>query len=149
MVGVRFSKIAEQKSAELADSLVRRLLESPRTAAYRCVDENMLREDFRIFFVDLTEWLLYRTTADIEEEFTKLGRRRASQGIPIEQGVNVLLLCRDHLVGCLRQEATQGNEVELFGALEFVVAVNQFCDDAIYFSMKGQMEYEHARQEVA
>lgn len=140
MVGVRFSRIAEQKSAELADSLVGKLLESPRTHAYRAIDSGMLREEFENFFVGLTEWLLYRTQADIAEKFTQLGSRRASQGIPIEQSVNAMLVCRDHLVGCLRQEATQGSEVELFGELEFVVAVSQFFDDAIFFSMRGHMQ---------
>jgi hypothetical protein len=98
MVGVKFSRIAEQKSAELAESLVGKLMVSPRTAAYRSIDADTLREEYRTFFLALTDWLLYRSHADIEEKASRLGRVRASQGVPLEHCVNAMLVCRDHLV---------------------------------------------------
>lgn len=149
MVGVRFSRIAEQKSAELAKSLVIRLRESPRTAAYKAIQAESLQEEYGEFFVNLTEWLLYRTGADIEETFTGLGKRRAEQGIPLEQCVIALLACRDHLVSYLRQESIQGKGVELFGELEFVVAISHFFDDAIFFCMKGYQNRRRSGERVA
>jgi hypothetical protein len=148
MVGVKFSRIAEQKSAELADSLVRKLIRSPRTAAYREIDAELLREEYRCFFCDLTNWLLYRAQADIEDNCAQLGRRRASQGIPMEQCVNAMLFCREHLVENLRREAVQKGD-ELFGELEYVVAVSQFFDDAIFFCMRGHRGYKFAAEAVA
>lgn len=141
MVGVRFSRIAEQKSAELAESLVSRLMGSPRTIAYREMNAESLREEYRMFFVDLTEWLLYRTEADIAEKCMQLGTLRAGQGVPMEQCVNAMLTCKDHMVEFLRQAANQGDCVELFGELEFVVAVGHFFDDAIFFCMRGYQSY--------
>jgi hypothetical protein len=153
MVGVRFSRIAEQKSAELATSMVKKLMESPRTTAYQAMHVESLQEDYRAFFLNLTDWLLYRTGADIEERFTELGNVRARQGVPLEQCVFALLACRDHLVRYLRHEATQqsthGKGVELFGELEFVVAVSHFFDDAIFFSMKGYQNFRLAAERVA
>ena len=103
MVGVRFSRIAEAHSEELADSLVGRLMESPRTAAYREIDGEALRKEFRGFFQSLTDWLLYHGQADIEASYVQLGKRRARQGIPLEESVNAMLVCRDHLVEYLRR----------------------------------------------
>lgn len=148
MVGVKFSRIAEQKSAELADSLIDKLINSPRTLAYREIDPELLREEYEGFFCSLTEWLLYRAQADIEQSCTQLGQRRASQGIPIEQCVNAMLFCRDHLVENLRREAARKGD-ELFGELEFVVAVGQFFDDAIFFCMRGHRQYKLASEAVA
>ncbi len=153
MVGVRFSRIAEQKSTELANSLVKKLMESPRTTAYKSMPVESLQEDYRAFLVNLTEWLLYRTGADIEERFTELGSVRARQGVPLEQCVFALLACRDHLVSYLRHEATQqsihGKGVELFGELEFVVAVSHFFDDAIFFCMRGYKNHQPMAERVA
>jgi hypothetical protein len=149
MVGVRFSRIAEQKSAELAESLVSKLMVSPRTAGYRGIDADLLQEEYRTFFLALTDWLLYRSQADIEEQAMRLGRTRASQGVPLEHCVNAMLVCRDHLVEYLRQESGWGTSVELFGELEFVVAVNHFFDDAIFFSMVGHREYQSEGKAVA
>ncbi len=153
MVGVRFSRIAEQKSGELATSMVKKLMESPRTTAYRAMQVESLQEDYRAFFLNLTEWLLYRSGADIEERFTELGSVRARQGVPLEQCVFAQLACRDHLVSYLRHEATQqsihGKGVELFGELEFVVALSHFFDDAIFFCMKGYQNLQLAAERVA
>jgi hypothetical protein len=147
MVGVRFSRFAEEKSTELADSLVGKLRESPRTVAYRGLDDEDLRADLREFFQELTGWLLYRGQADIEASYTQQGMRRASQGIPLDQCVNAMLVCRDHLVQYLLREPTW--DAELFGELEFVVAVNHFFDDAIFFHMLGHRKYERSMERVA
>jgi hypothetical protein len=148
MVGVRFSRIAEAHSGQLADSLVGKLMESPRTAAYREIDGEALRREIQGFFQSLTDWLLYHGQADIEANYVRLGKRRASQGIPLEESVNAMLACRDHLVEYLRREAGRGTNVELFGELEFVVAVNHFFDDAIFFCMKGHRANEGSGKEV-
>jgi hypothetical protein len=149
MVGVRFSRFAEEKSAELADSLVSKLMESPRTTAYRELDRDALLNECREFFQGLTDWLIYRGVADIEEYYRRKGKRRASQGVPLEQCVNAMLVCRDHLVQYLRHEAHWGHNEELFGELEFVVAVNHFFDDAIFFQMRGHREHATSVEEVA
>lgn len=36
----------------------------------------------------------------------------------------------------------------MFDELEFVVAVNQFFDDAIFFQMRGHREYEIDMEEL-
>jgi hypothetical protein len=149
MVGVRFSRIAEQKSNELAHSLVVKLMESPRTATYREIDAESLRKEYRRFFRDLTDWLLYRSQAEIEEMFSLMGRMRARQSVPLEECVNAMLVCRDHLVEFLREETTKGDGVELFGELEFVLAVSHFCDDAIFFCMRGYRGYKLEAEAVA
>lgn len=149
MVGVRFSRIAEQKSEELADSLVMKLMESPRTSSYREIDAESLRQSYRGFFGDLTDWLLYRSQAEIEETFSLMGRTRASQAVPLDECVNAMLVCREHLVEFLREEARGDTGVELFGELEFVVAMSQFCDDAIFFCMRGHRGYKLEAEEVA
>jgi hypothetical protein len=148
-MGVRFSRIAEQKSAELADSLVRKLMESPRTEAYREIDAAALREEFRACFIDLTDWLLERTTAEIEEKFLQMGKTRASQGVPLSHSVNAMITCRDHLLQYLRQESKGEDGVELFGELEFASAVGHFFDDAIFFVMWGYRVHQLGEEEVA
>ena len=148
MVGVKFSRIVECQSEELADSLVAKLVESPRTTAYRSMNRDELREEYRLFFRELTNWLLYRGQEDIAEGSSELGRRRASQGVSLEECVNAMLVCRDHLVDGLRQE-TSHKGLEWFGELEFVIAVNHFFDDAIFYCMKGHRGYERPMHQVA
>ena len=148
MVGVRFSRIAEAQSEELANALVGRLMESPRTLAYREIDGESLRQEFREFFQGLTGWLLYRGQAEIERSYLQHGKKRAGQRVPMEQCVNAMLACRDQLVDHLRRAAIQGEISELFGELEFVVAVNQFFDDAIFFSMQGHKKHESETRQV-
>ncbi len=146
MVGVRFSRIAEERSDELAEALVERLMTTERTAAYRKVDVAELRGEYAGFFRSLTEWLLYRHAEEIEENCAALGVRRARQGIPLDQGVSAMLACRDHLVELLRRESAEMHPDGLFGELEFVVAVNHFFDDAIFYFMRG---YQAPRRDAA
>jgi len=148
-MGVRFPRIAEQKSAELADSLVRKLMESPRTEAYREIDAAALQEEFRTFFVDLTDWVLEPTTAEIEEHFSQMGKARASQGVPLSDSVNAMITCREHLLQYLRQESKGEDGMELLGESEFGNAVGHFFDDAIFFVMWGYRVYQLGEEEVA
>jgi hypothetical protein len=110
------------------------------------MDRALLREDFRVFFTSLTDWLLRRTKADIEEKFAELGCRRAQQRVPIVQCVHELLVCRDHLLEALRQEV---DDADVYGELEFAGAVEGFFEDAIFFSMRGYRKYELEAEEVA
>jgi hypothetical protein len=146
MALAKFATIAEQRSAELADSLVGKLMTSSATEQYGTMDETLLREDFRTLFASLTDWLLRRTKAEIEERFAQLGRQRAKQCVPLVQCVNALLVCRDHLLESLRHQA---EDVDFYAELEFAGLVEGFFEDAIFFSMRGYRRYELAAEAVA
>ena len=149
MVGVRFTQIAEQKSAEMAESLIGKLLESPQTAALRLLDIAILREEFGSFFANLRKWLLVRTKAEIELKFSALGRMCAGYAVPLDHCVNAMLACRDHLVEYLRQHNEQSSSEELFRELEFEMELSGFFDDAIFFLMRGYRCFQLADIEVA
>lgn len=152
MVGERFSRLAEEQSSELADSLVRRLMASPRTQAYRQVNPAELHEELFTLLHSLTDWLVCRPPQDVEAFCSGLGCKRAAEGVPLDQGVNAMIACRDALLDLLLVHRMQGKtapgpklDMGLFDEMEFVLAVNHFFDDAIFYFMRAYQSCESAR----
>ena len=154
MVGEKFSRIAEAQSSELAESLVRRLTSSPRTLAYQKVNQAELHEELFALLHSLTDWLVCRPPEDVEAFCAGLGRKRASENVPLEQGVIAMITCRDALLDLLlahrmRSKAQPQHTPGLFDEMEFVLALNHFFDDAIFYFMRAYQANACERTQVA
>ena len=81
MLALRLVRLIEAHSDQLAQGLLDKILSSERTSDYRRVDRAEMQQAVRDIYQHLSEWLLTKTESDIELRYTRLGSRRAEEGI--------------------------------------------------------------------
>ncbi len=146
MVGNRLFQVVESHSNELSINLARKLRTSERTPGYRAIPEEDLVKLGLQVYANLTDWLLTKTTSDIELQYSQLGDQRAKQGIPLSQLIWALLMSKEQLWGLLQHEHFADRIFELYGEREFALMLDKFYDQALYFASRG---YEQAVQKKA
>ena len=97
MVGNRLFQIVESHSQELSVNLARKLRTSERTPGYPALPEEDLVKLAMQVYENLTDWLLTKTISDIELQYSQLGERRATEGIPLSQLIWALLMSKEEL----------------------------------------------------
>lgn len=142
MLGLKLVRLIESHSAELAQGLTNRILESERTCDFCKIPPEELQLAAAAVYRNLGEWLLQKTEADIEKRFRAIAARRAAQRVGLHQFVWALIISRDHLWQFLQREAFVDTAMELFGKLELQLMLNQFFDRAVYYGILG---YDEAR----
>jgi hypothetical protein len=146
MVGNRLFQVVESHSNELSVNLARKLRTSERTSGYRAIPEEDLVSLGLKVYANLTDWLLTKTSSDIELQYSQLGDQRAKQGIPLSQVIWALLMSKEQLWGLLQHEHFADRIFELYGEREFALMLDKFYDQALYFAARG---YEQAVQKKA
>jgi hypothetical protein len=73
----------------------------------------------------------------MEQHYRDLGRRRCEEGIPLHEVVYALILSKKHLLIYARDQGQGGSAIEIYGEQELVNRVDQFYDDALYFTAAG------------
>ena len=144
MVANRLVRLIESHSAELAESLVKKLHTSERTVAYRNIPAHELKVAVLEVYENLGEWLLSKTEADVELRYRELGKRRLSQDVPLSQFMASMLMTKDHLWAFLRRESISDGALQLYGELEFLQTLTNFYDRAIYYASLGYEEKSKA-----
>jgi hypothetical protein len=143
MVANRLVRLIESHSADLSESLVNKLQSSERTTTYRHIPAHELKAAVLDVYENLGEWLLSKTETDVELRYRELGKRRLSQGVPLSQFMASMLITKDHLWAFLRRESISDGALQLYGELEFLQALTNFYDRAIYYASQG---YEQKQQ---
>ncbi len=146
MLALRLVHLIESHSDELADGLIRKLHTSERVQDFRKVPAAELHARCHEIYRNLSSWLLTKTEADIENVYTKLGARRAAQGISLAHLTWAILQTKEHLWDFLDREGLHGGAQDVYGELELLRSLDQFFDRAVYFAAEG---YEHAWKEKA
>jgi hypothetical protein len=144
LLGLKLVRLIERHSAELAQGLTKRILESERTCDFRKIPPEKLQLAAAEVYRNLGEWLTQKTEDDIEKRFRAIATRRAADLVGLHQFVWALIISRDHLWQFLRREAFADNAVELFGELELQQMLNHFFDRAVYYGILG---YDDARDQ--
>ena len=144
MLALRLVHLIESHSDELADGLIRKLHTSDRMRDLREVPTAELHARCREIYRNLSTWLVCKTEKDIEEVYTRLGARRAEQGVSLAHLVWAILQTKEHLWDFLDREGYHGGAQDVFGELELLRQLDQFFDRAVYFAADG---YEHAVRE--
>lgn len=93
---------------------------------------------------NLSQWLLEKTQAEIEERYVGLGLRRAAQGVPFSELLYAFSMTKECLWEHLEQDALLEDPLELIGNLNLLHAVGRFFDRAAHAAAMG---YETARQQ--
>jgi len=136
MLVARLVALIEDHADELAERIVRRLHQDPRTSAYRQFDRTELLERTRRVYAHLGQWLGQTSEDPIEAEYFRLGEVRHSEGIPLSEVVMALLLTRRNLWDFIDSQGAD-NILELRQQLDLELLVVRFYDRAIHHTVRG------------
>jgi len=145
MLRIKFARLIEKHSESLGKTLVDKLRNSGRTDSFRSISEHELLHDVQVLYHNLSDRLMTRTEFDIQEYYTNVGMRRAQQGVPINQFVWALVLGKEQLWLFMQREAMAEGALELVSELEFLLALEQFFDRALYYAVVG---YTQGRKNI-
>jgi hypothetical protein len=146
MIALRLVRLIESHSEELAENLLHKLERSTRTADLRKVPSQEIRERGREVYRNLSDWLLTKTTEDIERVYIALGRHRAEQGITMSALCWALMMTRENLWDFLELQGMREKPLEILGGFELVRLLDQFFDQAVYFATLGYESYGREKQ---
>ncbi len=141
MLAYRLVRLIETHSDALAATLVSKVQSSELTRSYQNVPPEDLKEKVGEIYRHLGEWLLGKSSFDIERRYEEIGARRVHQSVPVHELIWVIILTKENLWEFLRKESAPERPNEAFGELELLQLLDQFFDRAIYYASVG---YERA-----
>ena len=142
MYDLKFARLIEANSKSLAESLVHELRTGARTPSFHQIPAADLHEEFDELYLHLTQWLITNTEGDVERRQSQLGAYRAAQRIPVDEFLWALLLSKRKLFEYLQREVTVAVPYELIFEIEFMQALNDFFDRAIYHAIVGYVHHQ-------
>jgi len=137
MIALRLVHLIESHCDELTEDLVEKLLADSRTRDLQKIPANELRGRIHELLQHLSEWLLHKTTGDIESQYVALGSRRSAQGVSLSDFSWAFTRTKEHLWSFLQRQGFLLNAVELYGELELLRLLDQFFDQALCFAIQG------------
>jgi hypothetical protein len=143
MISLRLVRLIETEAADLSDSLLQKLHTSQNTQGLRKVPARELHSRCLEIYSHLGDWLLHKTSIDVEQRFQDIGVLRARQNVPLADVIWGLFLTREHLWWFLERQGFLLGAVELHGELELLRLLDHFFDRAIYNLTLG---YELGRE---
>jgi hypothetical protein len=141
MLAYKLVRLIETHSESLTADLIAKVQRSELTPSYRHVPAEDLKSRVGEIYSHLGEWLLGKSTFDIERRYEEIGARRVHQDVPVSELVWVIILTKENLWEFLQKESTPEKAAEAFGELEMLQLLDQFFDRAIYYASIG---YERA-----
>jgi hypothetical protein len=141
MIALRLVRLIEHHSDELAAELTAKLETSSHTTELRKVPVEELRRHIQEILRHFGEWLLTKTSHDIEQRYFELGERRASQGVALSDFCWAIVVTKDHLWEFLQRQGFMNSPVELYGEMELLRLLDQFFDRALVFATEGYELY--------
>ncbi len=145
MIALKLVRLIESHSDELAKRLLARYERWIGTHNVCNVPRHELERRTYEVYRNLTDWLLYKTDAEIERTYTELGMRRAAQGLPFGHFFFAIITTREVLWDFLQEEGLAENPVDLLGGFELLRLLEQFFDKALYYATVG---YHRSKAEI-
>ena len=140
MLSQRLVKLIETHAEEMARQVVREGLASPRMPHFQRIPREEIHRRAYDVYHNLGKWLGSKTEEAIEEAYTRLGRLRVKEGIPLEEVVYAQTLIKHHLRDFVRGSGLGDSALDLYQEEELHLLVEQFFDKAIYYTVKGYGE---------
>jgi len=141
MLAYKLVRLIETHSESLTSSLLEKVQTSALTRSYSHVPAEDLKNRVGGIYSHLGEWLLGKSSFDIEQRYEEIGARRVHQGVPVSELIWVIILTKENLWEFLQRESLPERPIEAFGELEMLQLLDQFFDRAIYYASVG---YERA-----
>ena len=99
MLAYRLVRLIETHSDALAATLVGKVQSSELTRSYQNVPPEDLKEKVGEIYRHLGEWLLGKSSFDIERRYEEIGARRVHQSVPVHELIWVIILTKENLMG--------------------------------------------------
>jgi len=142
MLAIRLVRLIESHSEQLARGLTEKVWNCPRCSDLNKVPAEEFQARTREVYRNLSDWLLYKTEADLEQRYTELGARRAHQGVAFSHFVWAVTATKEYVRAFVQREGLVDSAMELHGELELIALLDQFFDRALYYAAVG---YEQER----
>ena len=142
MLAIRLVRLIESHSEQLARGLTEKVWNCPRCSDLNKVPAEEFQARTREVYHNLSDWLLYKTEADLERRYTELGARRARQGVAFSHFVWAVTATKEYVRAFVQREGLVDSAMELHGELELMALLDQFFDRALYYAAVG---YERER----
>ena len=148
-----YSKLVEliqDHSEELSQRVLKDMLSRKETKSYNKLHKKEVYRRIFEVYSGLGSWLSKDTPRDdLKEHYTRLGKRRFSEGIPLDEVVMALLLIKRFLWLYLVETYLFKSAFDIYQSVEMNNRVVLFFDRAIYFTTMGYQEAEKKAKEEA
>lgn len=141
LLAYKLVRLIETHSEALVAGLLAKVQTSELTRSYHNGPLEDMKARVGEIYSHLGEWLLGKSSFDIEQRYEEIGARRVHQGVPVSELIWVIILTKENLWEFLQKESVPERPIEAFGELEMLQLLDQFFDRAIYYASVG---YERA-----
>ena len=145
MLAVKLVQLIENRSEQLSLELSEKVWNSPRCSDLHKVPSNELEARTHEIYRNLSDWVLHKTEAELEQRYTELGARRAEQGVAYSHFHWAITATKEHLRAFVQREGLSDSAMELHGELELMHMLGKFFDRALYYAAVG---YERERERI-
>ena len=145
MLAVKLVQLIENRSEQLSRELSEKVWNSPRCSDLHKVPSNELEARTHEIYRNLSDWVLHKTEAELEQRYTELGARRAEQGVAYSHFHWAITATKEHLRAFVQREGLSDSAMELHGELELMHILGKFFDRALYYAAVG---YERERERI-
>ena len=145
MLAVKLVQLIENRSEQLSRELSEKVWNSPRCSDLHKVPSNELEARTHEIYRNLSDWVLHKTEAELEQRYTELGARRAEQGVAYSHFHWAITATKEHLRAFVQREGLSDSAMELHGELELMHMLGKFFDRALYYAAMG---YERERERI-
>ncbi len=136
-------RMIQDHAEVLTRTHVHELRTNKRTEHYHRLTSEELHHRTYDVYRNLGNWITSKTNEATEGVYTELGKTRYREGVPLEEVVYALTLNKNHLRDYIRFAGLSETAVDLHRELELQHLIEQFFDNAIYYTVKGYMEAVH------
>ena len=140
MLSGRLVQIIEDHAEQLTRGLIDDLLRNNRTPHYHHLTREELHHRIFDVYRNLGRWLSDETESAIESSYTQLGKKRLTEGIPLNEIVYSLGLIKQHLLEYIHLSGMIDTAVDLYGDRELQRLVGRFFDKAVHYTVRA---FEH------
>lgn len=145
MISARLIRMIEDHADELTHGLVQQLKTHPHTPGYRRFPDTEVHNRTYNVYKNLGAWMVGKPQEEIRRHYEELGRRRFEEGIALHEVIYALILTKKNLLIYVNNHGLGGTAMEIYGEQELVNKVDQFFNDAIYYTAVG---YERALRDT-
>ena len=146
MLSTRLIQMIEDNAEQLTQGLVQQLKSHPHTPGYRRFPDTEIHSRTYNVYKNLGAWMVGKSRDEIRLNYEDLGHRRFEEGIPLHEVVYALILTKKNLLIYVDTHGLGGTALEIYGERELVNKVDQFFNDAIYYTAVGYERELRARQ---
>ncbi len=145
MLAIRLVRLIENHIEQLSRDLSEKVWNSPRCSDLSKVPASELQARTREIYRNLSDWLLGKAEAQVEQRYTDLGAARAQQGVAYSHFAWAIISTKEHVRTFVQREGLSESAMELHGELELQLLLGHFFDLVLYHTAVG---YEQERNRI-